>query len=198
LVLHRNLEIQTGMSAPLFGLPAREEIPGREGEGLLKRLQMTPDSCELCPRGLFRIADGGWGSEPFEALEEDAGGSGRVQDTAIEKHVVPAVGDFATGGEFHDRDTGEDDPTQRAFSARAQHTITIADGDQAGCAMFPLELGGAEENRELAGSVANTVSGRPRGAMQDSDSDRLRGCGVTGNQTGEGNGRAGEKRTKEP
>jgi len=76
--------------------------------------------------------------------------------------------------------------------------MTIADGDQAGCAMFPLELGGTEKNGELTGSVANAVPGGPGGAVQDSDSGGLRGCGVTGNQTGEGDDRAGEKRTKAP
>ena len=76
--------------------------------------------------------------------------------------------------------------------------MTIADGDEAGCTMFPLKMGGAEKNGELAGSVANTVAGGPLGAVQNSDPNGLRRCGVTGDQTDAGNGRAGEKRTKEP
>ena len=76
--------------------------------------------------------------------------------------------------------------------------MTIADGDQSGRAMLPLKLRGAKKDGELAGSVANTVAGGPLGAVQDSDSYGLRRRGVTGDQTGASNGRAGEKRTKEP
>ncbi len=100
------------MSVSVSGrLPTREEIAGRERQGLLKGLQMAADGRELCPRGLFGIADGGRGPESFEALEEDAGGGSRIQDPAIEKYIMAAVGDFAARGEFHHRDTRKHDPT---------------------------------------------------------------------------------------
>ena len=83
MVLQADLEIQTEMSVPLFGLPAREEIPGCEGQGLLKRLEMAADGRELGAGGLFGIVDGGRGSEPFEALEENVRGSGCIEDPTI-------------------------------------------------------------------------------------------------------------------
>jgi hypothetical protein len=126
---------------------------------------MAADRGELCPRRIFGIVDRGRGAEPFEALNENVRGRGRIQDPAVEKYVVPAVGNFAAGGEFHHRHAGEYDPTQRAFAARPQHAVTIAHGDQAGRTMFPLKLGGTEKNGELAGSVTNTVAGGPLGAM---------------------------------
>lgn len=100
------------MSVSLLGLlPACEEISGRERQGLLKGLQMAADGRELCPRGLFGIADGGRGSEPFEALEEDAGSGVRIQDPTIEKNIMVTVGDLAAGGEFHHGNTREHDST---------------------------------------------------------------------------------------
>ena len=106
------------MSVSLFGpLPTREEVAGREGQGLLERLQVTADGRELGPGGFFRVVDGRRGSEAFEALQENVRGRRRIQDPAVEKYIMAAVGDFAARGKFHHGNTREHNPTQRAFAA---------------------------------------------------------------------------------
>jgi len=141
---------------------------------------------------LLWIGGGGRRAVAVEAAHEDRGGLILAERAAVEKAGVRIDGG-GDGREFHDGEAGVHEPAQGGFAARAEEAVTIANGNEAGGAMGALESGGGEEDRELAGTVADGVARTPRGAAQDGHAGDSFGRGGERDR-GEAQGEETEKR----
>lgn len=148
----------------------RDVFGGGARERRLKWVKVSANRFELGSGWRFRIRGGRRGAVLREAASEDGGGGLGRECAATQKYVGVAARDFAAGREFHDGDAREHHVAKGAFSAGAQHAMTIAHGDETGGAMRILELCDPKKNRELTGAVARGVAEIPLGAPDHGDS----------------------------
>ena len=124
---------------------------------------------------LLRIGGRGRRAVAIKAPDENRRGLILGERAAVEKTGVRVDGGGGGGGEFDHGEAAEHESAQGALAAGAEEAVAVADGDEAGGAVGPLEPGGFQEDRELAGAVAGRIAGAPSGAAQDRDA--VDGCG---------------------
>ena len=127
-----------------------------------------------------------------EATEENRGGLVLGERAAVKKTGV-RVDEVGRGwGDFDHGEAAEHEPTQSTLTAGAEEAVAVANRDESGGAVGPLEPGGLEEDRELAGAVADRIAGTPRGAAQHGDTGNGGGGGEKGDR-----GKAHSEETEE-